>query len=307
MGKKIVAFIGEVCLDRFIYGEVKRISPESPVPVFIPKKKIASFGMAQNVFKNFISLAQDAFDVCTYFPSSGSPTKTRYVEEHSNHQFLRVDEDHEVFDAIQVRSSIQKFVYNLPKDHDVAALVISDYNKGLLRTEDLEEISNSATLKGIKTFIDTKKPLGKWIGGFDFIKINHSEYLQSSMMREDDLLLTLIRRGQLIITEGVKGVNYVGTNIPVEVTHPIQDVCGAGDTFLAALVYQFLCQEVSYPACDFDDKIKCIKNACGYANAAAAYAVTQRGVVVVKPSDFSYCNGKQERSDPVSSTQETKH
>ena len=86
--------IGEKCLDVFVYGEVKRLSPEAPIPVFNPTDRVKNDGMAKNVYNNLFSLIgkeNQNYEIYGIFSEEGS-TKTRYVEQKSNHSFLRVDE-----------------------------------------------------------------------------------------------------------------------------------------------------------------------------------------------------------------------
>ena len=85
-----IIVIGESCKDIFVYGNVKRLSPEAPVPVFNPIESISNLGMSGNVVQNLKSLDSDLNII--HWSQTENITKTRYVDRKSNHMFLRVDE-----------------------------------------------------------------------------------------------------------------------------------------------------------------------------------------------------------------------
>jgi len=84
-----VLVIGELCVDRFVYGLVKRMSPEAPVPVLNPVEITENEGMAGNVVANLKSLV-DGIDVVHWYQTTRIE-KIRFVEKKSNHMFIRVD------------------------------------------------------------------------------------------------------------------------------------------------------------------------------------------------------------------------
>ena len=93
--------------------------------------------------------------------------KVRYVDERYNQMVVRVDEN----DTCK-RINIDE--YDLSFDYDV--VVISDYCKGFLQEEDINEIT---TIFECPIFLDTKKQLGPWCKNISFIKINHLEHLKN--------------------------------------------------------------------------------------------------------------------------------
>jgi sugar/nucleoside kinase (ribokinase family) len=135
--------------------------------------------------------------------------------------------------------------------------VISDYNKGYLAHSDIEYICQSHPL----VFLDTKKVLGKWAEGASFIKINDYEYNNSKSM----LSKTLSKR--IIHTRGSEGCDFRGENYPVEKLE-VRDTSGAGDSFMAALVVEFL-------------RTSSIEDSIVAANFAASRVVRTRGVGVI--------------------------
>ena len=118
-----VLLIGDSCTDVYVYGDVKRLNPEAPVPILEPKREQTSQGMAWNVFNNLNAFGVDV-DMVT---NEETIIKTRYVDEKSNQQILRVDEE----------GGIKKLELEFTNDGmgDYDALVISDYNKGFITQE----------------------------------------------------------------------------------------------------------------------------------------------------------------------------
>jgi bifunctional ADP-heptose synthase (sugar kinase/adenylyltransferase) len=157
-----ILVIGETCIDRFIYGTVNRISPEAPVPIFVPIETKENSGMSGNVVENLKALA----DVnITHITNENKITKSRFVDKKSNHMFLRVDEGD---NYTLGNSNIKNIKFN---EYDI--VIVSDYNKGFISDNDLIEISKRAKL----SIIDSKRKLTQEIiQYFHFIKLNKSEY-----------------------------------------------------------------------------------------------------------------------------------
>ena len=203
-----VLLIGDSCEDRYFYGDVKRLSPEAPVPILEYKRGVTSEGMVKNVYNNLKAFGIE-IDLLT---NEEEVIKTRFIDEKSNYQILRSDEEPE----------IKPFSHQLPKNN-YDALVISDYDKGFITQEKLFQISNSFVGP---VFIDTKKTC---IPENAFIKINESEFKKVTHFIPDNM----------IITKGGEGTEYQGKLYPAEKVK-VFDVVGAGDTFLAALTYAYL-------------------------------------------------------------------
>ena len=150
-----VLLIGDSCTDVFVYGDVRRLNPEAPVPILEPKREKRTEGMAWNVYNNLNALGLEVYMIT----QEEKIVKTRYIDERYNHQILRLDEE----------SEIKENSYEVP-DEEYDALVISDYDKGFITQTKLFEICNS--FDG-PIFIDTKKIA---IPGDAFIKVNESEF-----------------------------------------------------------------------------------------------------------------------------------
>ena len=204
-----ILVIGDVCVDNYQFGIVDRISPEAPVPVFVPTREESRNGMAANVAANLAAFG------CDVLVASGQPgSKTRLIDERSKQQIVRIDIDHinEPYPLDGVNLSV------------CSALVISDYNKGNVTYELIENLRK--TYSG-PIFVDTKKTDLARLAGC-IVKINNKEYNDAKTLCDD-----------LIVTHGRNGASYKGKTYPaVEIA--VTDVCGAGDTFLAALCYEYL-------------------------------------------------------------------
>jgi D-beta-D-heptose 7-phosphate kinase/D-beta-D-heptose 1-phosphate adenosyltransferase len=227
--KKFVV-IGETCEDVFIYGKVKRLSPEAPVPVFLPTNTVRSLGMAGNVCWNIIAISEKvsnntSIDIFSKL-SVNKNTKTRYVDEKSNHYFLRVDEG----DTTHNELDLTKIVYENIKAAD--CIVISDYNKGFLNETDIVIINNIRKEKSLLLMDSKRLVTQKMLQIVDFFKMNESEYQANA----DNLGLEVIEKylDKIIISKGEKGATHNKVNYKVK-SHTASDVSGAGDTFFAAL------------------------------------------------------------------------
>ena len=225
-----ILIIGDSCKDVFVYGEISRLSPEAPVPVFNPIEEKSNDGMARNVANNVEALNTTIYTIT----NNNSIRKIRYVDEKSNQLVLRVDE-HDFCRRIDwnVLRKIQDNKCRLPMSdvEDVDAIIVSDYNKGFLHEDDIKFICEGND----NVFVDTKKKLGDWIASADYIKINDLEYERNKefIVNESEIL------NKTIITRGRKGCLYRGDVYTVE-NVPVKDISGAGDTFLAGLVVEYV-------------------------------------------------------------------
>jgi D-beta-D-heptose 7-phosphate kinase/D-beta-D-heptose 1-phosphate adenosyltransferase len=204
-----ILVVGDVCVDNYQYGVVDRISPEAPVPVFTPTREESRNGMAANVAANLVALG------CAVVVASGQPgSKTRLIDERSKQQIVRIDNDY--INQPYPLDGIDVSVCD--------AIVISDYNKGNVTYELIENLRR--TYSG-PIFVDTKKTDLARIAGC-VVKINNKEFNDAKTLCDE-----------LIVTHGRNGAVYKGRTYPaVEIA--VTDVCGAGDTFLAALCYEYL-------------------------------------------------------------------
>ena len=240
-----VLLIGDSCIDKYVYCSCDRLSPEAPVPVLVEQRVQQTRGMAWNVRDNLLSFGVEVY----IMTNQNMPVKTRYVDIKSNQQVMRLDQNDEV----------DEFSWDLPTEK-FDALVISDYNKGLLSEERLFDLVE--WFDG-PTFIDSKKT---HLPRNCFLKLNDLEAKKLTGVHP-----------HLITTKGSEGATYRGITYP-GVKVPVFDVAGAGDTFLSALVYFYL-------------KHGRIEDAIPYANKCAAVAVRNSGTYVLSENDIiEICN-----------------
>ena len=138
-----ILFLGDSCLDEYIFGTCTRISPEAPVPILHHSKKEVVHGMAANALENFKNLS--GTDPIFITNDRKKIRKIRFVDEKSKYQIMRYDIEKKLTPAQPT---------DLP-DKKLDAVVISDYNKGLVT----EEIVNSIKTKypDAKIFVDSKR------------------------------------------------------------------------------------------------------------------------------------------------------
>jgi D-beta-D-heptose 7-phosphate kinase/D-beta-D-heptose 1-phosphate adenosyltransferase len=191
--------------------------------------------MAGNVFKNLEALGCDV----NYLFGETS-TKTRIIDSRSKQQIVRIDDD--------IISEPLVFDTEIPQVYD--AVVVSDYNKGTVSYELIEEL----IALSIPIFIDTKKTdLERFQGAW--VKINELEYSK----------ITSECTG-LIVTRGARGASVMHHDIECPAPSvEVSDVTGAGDTFLSALAVEYL-------------KTKDIEKAVKFAVDASAVTVQHLGV-----------------------------
>jgi D-beta-D-heptose 7-phosphate kinase/D-beta-D-heptose 1-phosphate adenosyltransferase len=166
--------------------------------------------MAGNVYNNL-----EALGCKVNYLFGETSTKTRLIDERSKQQIVRIDND--------IESTPITFDTDIPDVYD--AIVVSDYNKGTVSYELIEEL----IALSIPIFIDTKKTdLERFQGAW--VKINELEY--SKIKTECT---------GLIVTKGSRGAKIVHHDIDIPAPSvEVVDVTGAGDTFLAALAVNYL-------------------------------------------------------------------
>lgn len=242
-----VLVVGEYCIDRFIYSDVKRFSPEAPVPVLVPLVTTENKGMSGNVVENLRSLNNEL--EITHWHQPEIITKTRYVEKKSNHMFLRVDEGE------QEITPLKYFDVDLVNDVDI--VIVSDYDKGFISDDILFEIGFNSRL----SILDSKRKLTIGIAkAYDFVKLNETESKQNSE-------LSLLPN--IITTLGARGTKYQDIIYPSPKPQETIDVSGAGDTFTSAFILKYY-------------ETKSVEESIIFANEMSAIVVSKRGVATPK-------------------------
>ena len=215
-----ILVIGDSCTDIFRYGKVERLAPEAPVPVIVPTSETSSPGMAGNVVRNLEALGAEV----DFITNRVEIKKIRYVCSKYNYLLLRVDENDRC-------EPLSESIIGDVSWSNYDAIVISDYCKGFVHELDIEYISKQHPL----VFLDTKKILGKYAHNVNCIKINYQEYKNNLSVVVADKVI----EDKIIVTRGKYGCDFRGVNYPTQEV-PVKDISGAGDTFLAGLVVEYI-------------------------------------------------------------------
>lgn len=243
----VITIIGESCCDIFNYGNVTRLCPEAPVPVLTDIKEESNSGMAGNVRQNL--LVHDSSININLMTQSKVIKKTRYIDEKTNHMFLRVDEGENDIDPLVLTPE------KIEKIRGSDLVIVSDYDKGFLTEETLIQIGELSKL----SVIDTKKKItNKLIEAFDFIKLNEHEYTRNKDISDKN-------KNKFIITLGMNGAKHDDKIYPSPSPKQTIDVSGAGDTFTAFFSLKY-------------SETKNISESITFANQMASIVVSKRGV-----------------------------
>ncbi|TLU84761.1 MAG: D-glycero-beta-D-manno-heptose-7-phosphate kinase [Chlorobium sp.] len=299
---KRIAVIGDVMLDKYIFGHVSRISPEYPVPVVDVNREDYRLGGAANVALNTLSLGADTLLIgvagedgdreilLDLFRKHGLPAegiisdpsrpttcKTRILSQ--NHHIVRVDFEK----RHEIDNNIEELVFGsfLSALSSLDAVVLEDYNKGLLSRKLIERIIATARDKGIPVLVDPKHLNFFAYRGCSVFKPNLSEIASSLgiVLQNEDrevekaclVLQEKIQADTIVVTRSEKGMTvFDGSFTHIGATSlDVADVSGAGDTVIGMLALG--------AAAGFD----IVTNAT-MANLAAATVCQEVGAVPVK-------------------------
>ncbi|MES2834025.1 MAG: D-glycero-beta-D-manno-heptose 1-phosphate adenylyltransferase [Pseudomonadota bacterium] len=256
-----IACVGDLMLDRYVYGEVSRISPEAPIPVLKTRRTVSMPGGVGNVARNVAALgglahlgavagedaagaeltaliaAEDRVaDFITRPAGAATIVKTRFVA--SGQQLLRLDEESDATGSI----------YKSDAFSDASTILLSDYAKGVVGDGLIAAALAAAQSSGAPVIVDPKGRDFARYGAVDLIKPNASELAGATGMPvETDAeveaalaaLLNATTAKAIVVTRAGKGMSLArrgGTisHFPGR-AREVYDVSGAGDTGLAAL------------------------------------------------------------------------
>jgi D-beta-D-heptose 7-phosphate kinase/D-beta-D-heptose 1-phosphate adenosyltransferase len=263
-----VLCLGDVMLDRFVYGEVSRVSPEAPIPVCRVTDERAMLGGAGNVARNlaalgagieFIAVIGDdaegaeiagligeldrAEATLLTAPGRRTTVKTRYTA--GGQQLLRADRETETPIPAEIEDAI---VARLEATiADVGAVVLSDYGKGVLTPGLIGRAVEIARAAGKPVIVDPKGPDYGVYRGATILTPNLGELADASRMpdRTDDEIVAAARHvigragiGAVLVTRGADGMTLVDADDARHMaaeSREVFDVSGAGDTVVAAV------------------------------------------------------------------------
>ncbi|WP_044349970.1 D-glycero-beta-D-manno-heptose-7-phosphate kinase [Dethiosulfatarculus sandiegensis] len=263
-----VLVLGDVMLDRFIWGSVGRISPEAPVPVVQVESETHMLGGAANVLHNIIALGGNAVlcgvvgtdhaseQVCELLGGLESETtgllkcnkrpttvKTRVVA-HSQ-QVVRVDrENRRPLDDLEVANLCRILEDVLPK---VDAVIVSDYAKGVINPKVVSCVAKLTKEHDKPWVVDPKVPNISLYKGATLVTPNHVEALQAAGVSQDLpncvqtaglKLLSDYGFESVLVTQGEKGMTLFSPQGEIHIptaAKRVFDVTGAGDTVISTL------------------------------------------------------------------------
>lgn len=309
---KPILVVGDLGIDKYTYGEVKRISPEAPVPVLEVSKEWNKLGLAANVSDNLKSLGV-ASTLCgvigedsranlvenlleerelnTWGLVRDKSRMTTYKERvtTATQQICRVD--YETKDPIdeetykRVISRIQEF------GNSHAGVIIEDYGKGLFTEKLCQQIIHSYKERNLLVAVDPSRSTPPaWYKGATLFKPNR---LESQMIVEAlgyfkerkletiaSVLIDKLALEKIIITLGPDGMAMLDTkgdgklHIIPTAANEVFDVSGAGDTAIAAISASLLAGAS-------------LEEAAWVGNCASGVVVRKRGTALCSKSELA--------------------
>ncbi len=263
-----ILVIGDIMVDAYYFGAVDRISPEAPVPIISVSKKDHRLGGAANVALNLISLgakvslcavigldeegrellsllSNEKIDTDGIYIDKSRPTtmKTRVIS--GTHHLMRID--HESTESISAET--ENFLISFVKKsiHSIDAIIIEDYNKGLLTERLISEVISIANHNNIPSVVDPKKENFFAYKNCTLFKPNRKEIreglktdldlrLTTNVEKVADELMHILGCKNIMVTLSEDGVFVKSAK---ETSHikahdrTIIDVSGAGDTVVS--------------------------------------------------------------------------
>ena len=264
-----VACVGDLMLDRYVYGDVNRVSPEAPIPVMLHEREATMLGAAGNVARNAAALGAHAGlagligdDAAghavaglieaeprleahlTPEPGRCTTLKTRFVA--AGQQLLRLD--HEDDGPLSGRFEDKLIESVADACEGAGAILFSDYAKGAATPKVIAAAREAARQAGAPMLVDPKGRSFAKYGPVDLIKPNARELSRTVDLpvRTDDeaeAALAAALEGcearAILVTRAGQGMSLAVRGRPVRhfrnPPRPVFDVTGAGDTVLAAL------------------------------------------------------------------------
>jgi D-beta-D-heptose 7-phosphate kinase/D-beta-D-heptose 1-phosphate adenosyltransferase len=268
LGRARVLCVGDLMLDRFVYGAVERISPEAPVPVCRVTEETAMLGGVGNVVRNLDALGAAADLVAAVgedgpaaeigalvaalarvdaalvaVPARRTTVKTRYFA--GAQQLLRADR--ETTDALDAAAAARLVADATTRMRGAGAVVLSDYGKGALADDTVARLIAAARDAGLPVIVDPKGADFTRYRGATLVTPNRRELAEASRMPagDDEAVIAAARAimescgiDNVLATRSAEGMTLVSADgavhLPAE-AREVFDVSGAGDTVVAAV------------------------------------------------------------------------
>ena len=315
--KSRILVIGDLILDRYIWGRVTRISPEAPVPVVEVSEDNFMLGGAANVANNILALGgnvtvagvtgkdragevlrellEDRAIGCALFEDSRPTTiKTRVIAH--NQQVVRFDKEDKTRLAGRVMKEIIAFLKHAVREHD--AVIVSDYRKGIVSRELIQGVLRVTRAQKKLLAVDPKVGHFHFYKGVSLVTPNLMEASlgsgveikdETSLMRAGRTLMNRLSCSAVLITRGEEGMSLFEkdrvTHIPTMARH-VYDVTGAGDTVIAAFTLAYAAGAS-------------LQEAAAFANHAAGIVVAEVGTAVVTPEKLRESLKKNRKTQVV--------
>ena len=277
--------IGDIMLDVYMKGKVERISPEAPVPIVSVTEKFSRLGGAANVAQNLKALNAEPI-LCSVIGNdekskdllelmreqnmnisgivkSSERITTRKVRIISNNaQMLRVDTE-DTFDLTEKEyNSLIKNIHEIIINENIDAIILQDYNKGVLTEKLIKETIEIANKNNIPVGVDPKKKNFLSYQNVTFFKPNLKELKEGTGITSKDdsieeilksvdslheklncrfIMTTLSERGVLIKDYETNTYHHIPAHL-----RKIADVSGAGDTVLSVAMLCLVCNQNAY-------------------------------------------------------------
>jgi D-beta-D-heptose 7-phosphate kinase/D-beta-D-heptose 1-phosphate adenosyltransferase len=318
-----VLCIGDVMLDKFIYGSIDRISPEAPIPVLLVTREKSMLGGAGNVVANIAALGAKAtlsavvgsdiageeiqkqlkilnINVAIEASTERSTTlKSRYIC--GMQQVLRVDHEKVAFIPAAIEDKIISRITPLIPACD--AVILSDYKKGLLTDKVIAAAIAVARQHGKPVIVDPKRADFTCYRGATILKPNRKELEIASGMKagtDDEVRAAALKIimdcnvETILVTRGKDGMSIITKDaepihIPAQVRE-IYDVSGAGDTVIATFATAIA---AGLP----------VRNAALLANIAAGIVVGKTGTATARLDEIRAALEAEPVTEKTSATQ----
>ncbi|MEC9376723.1 MAG: PfkB family carbohydrate kinase [Candidatus Neomarinimicrobiota bacterium] len=267
---KRLLVIGDVMLDKYVWGTVDRISPEAPVPVVNVKNTNHHPGGAANVARNIHGLGGKVTliglvgeddsgsmlksiislddDICSELLSeTGRETtvKTRIIAQ--GQQVVRLDREN-IFEPKESTIEAMKDVISKSLA-ETDGVILQDYDKGVFTGELIEWLMERCSSKSVPVYVDPKSRHFLKFSGARLFKPNYGEFISKSNMDDDFSEAGLAFRNEygfevLLVTQGERGMSLFVGNKQIQIptkARAVHDVSGAGDTVIATFALNDVC------------------------------------------------------------------
>lgn len=314
-----ICVIGDIMLDRYLYGRANRISPEAPIPVVLLEKKAISLGAAAYVALNLVNLRSNCLligrigkdengkiikrllkenNIENYLlevDNYKTITKTRIISNHQ--QMLRIDEE----EIIPLKNIDEENIINFLEKNidDFDCIIISDYAKGVCTQNLCQNIIKLSKNHNKKVIIDPKKNNWEKYKGAYLINPNLkelSEFVGIDLKNDDEEIEKICKKiypqiniENICVKRSDKGISlYDGKSCHHIMAEPIDvyDVTGAGDTVIATIGF---CLSLGLN----------LEKSVYYANKAASIVVQKAGTVPILYDEFISIVEKKEKTKLV--------